>query len=492
MENSALPPNFASDPHRPRYHFMPPSNWMNDPNGPLYHAGRYHLFYQHNPRAAAWGDYDNSVPAVPPPSDISWGSMHWGHAVSTDLVNWRHLPIALTPSPDGPDKNGCFSGCAVVNEGTPTLIYTGVSPECQCLAVSHDGMRTWQKDARNPIIAGPPPGWQGTDFRDPCVWQEGDEWFMLIGAGVQDSGGAALLYRSDDLIHWTYMHPFCLGDRSVNGEIWECPDLFTLGAKSALLVSPIPLGKTLSLLGIYRERRFIVESQSVVDYGDYYAAKSFEDGEERRILWGWVPEGRSVEAQKRAGWAGAMSLPRILSLRPDGTVGQRPAPEFHGQRHLHRSMRGVTLNADGPALFPEYGVHGAALEIVAQFAPGAARQVGLTIRRAPDRSEQTHIYYDAVRQLLVADRNQASLDPDTARHEQSGPLHMDPSELLTLHVFVDNSLVEVYANGRACLTTRIYPTRRDSLQFAAYGVGGPATLTRIDAWAIYPAKFEGP
>src|SRR5579871_1584310 len=207
MDNFAALPNFANDPHRPRYHFMPPANWMNDPNGPIYVDGRYHLFYQHNPRAAAWGDYDNSVPAAPPPPDVVWGSMHWGHAVSTDLVNWRHLPIALTPTPDGPDKNGCFSGCAVIHEGVPTLLYTGVSPECQCLAVSHDGLLTWQKDARNPVIAGPPAGWTRTDFRDPCVWQEGDEWLMLIGTGIKDVGGAALLYRSDDLIHWRYLHP---------------------------------------------------------------------------------------------------------------------------------------------------------------------------------------------------------------------------------------------------------------------------------------------
>ncbi len=468
---------------------MPPANWMNDPNGPIYYNGRYHLFYQHNPRSATWGDYDNNIPSASPPAGVTWGSMHWGHAVSTDLVNWQHLPIALTPTPAGPDKNGCFSGSAVIHDGTPTLVYTGVSPECQCLAVSHDGMRTWQKDPRNPVIAGPPSGWTRTDFRDPCVWQEGDDWLMLVGTGIKNVGGAALLYRSDDLATWQYLYPFCMGESAINGDIWECPDFFPLGKKSVMLVSPIPLRKTLCLIGTYRDRRFSVESQSALDYGDYYAAKSFEDGEERRIVWGWVWEGRSAEAQKRAGWAGAMALPRMVTLRPDGTAGQQPAPEFHALRHQHRSARSVPLTADGIALFPDYRQQAATLEIIAQFHPGTAQQVGLVIRRSPDGSEQTRIYYDAGRQLLMADRSRVSLDQDTDHDSQSGPLALAPAETLTLHVFLDNSLVEIFANGRACLTTRIYPTRHDSLEFAPYAVGGPASLTRIDAWALYPARF---
>src|SRR5215212_10152948 len=94
----------AADHHRPKYHFLPRANWMNDPNGPIYWKGRYHMFYQHNPRGAFWG------------------SMHWGHAVSTDMIHWRHLPIALAPTPGGPDKDGVWSGCVVDNDGVPTVL----------------------------------------------------------------------------------------------------------------------------------------------------------------------------------------------------------------------------------------------------------------------------------------------------------------------------------------------------------------------------------
>src|SRR5699024_8819003 len=106
----------------------PPANWMNDPNGLIQYRGLYHLFYQHNPNGALWG------------------TMHWGHAVSTDLVHWRHLPIALAPDPDGPDADGCYSGVVVVHDGIPTLVYTGVRGKDQlaCLATSADvDLATW-------------------------------------------------------------------------------------------------------------------------------------------------------------------------------------------------------------------------------------------------------------------------------------------------------------------------------------------------------------
>src|SRR6476620_4558988 len=116
--DSALRARLAADPLRPQFHLLPASNWMNDPNGPIYWKGKYHMFFQYNPNAAVWGD------------------MHWNHAVSEDMVYWKHLPIALAPTPGGPDKDGCFTGSIVVEKGVPTMLYTGVNPEVQCYATS--------------------------------------------------------------------------------------------------------------------------------------------------------------------------------------------------------------------------------------------------------------------------------------------------------------------------------------------------------------------
>ncbi|MBZ0300671.1 MAG: glycoside hydrolase family 32 protein, partial [Anaerolineae bacterium] len=186
---------FAADPHRPTYHYLPPSNWMNDPNGVIQWQGQYHLFYQYNP--------DGPVHA----------NMHWGHAVSDDLIHWSDLPVALAPTPGGPDAAGCFSGSAIDHNGVPTFVYTGVTGEhyehqVQCLATSADGLLTWQKDARNPVISQvPPEARQTRDFRDPFVWKQGDSWYLLIASRIQDVGGTVFLYQSPDLIHWDYLHP---------------------------------------------------------------------------------------------------------------------------------------------------------------------------------------------------------------------------------------------------------------------------------------------
>ena len=143
------------DPHRPVFHFLPVKNWMNDPNGVIQWNGQYHLFYQYNPHGAFHG------------------TIHWGHAVSSDLVHWRHLPIALTPTPEGLDKDGCWSGCAIDNNGVPTLFYTGVFPQVQCTATSSDDhLLTWQKHPE-PVISAPPqsqtgqPWWRGS----PTGWR---------------------------------------------------------------------------------------------------------------------------------------------------------------------------------------------------------------------------------------------------------------------------------------------------------------------------------
>ncbi|MDQ3856015.1 MAG: glycoside hydrolase family 32 protein, partial [Chloroflexota bacterium] len=166
----ALQRALAADPHRPQYHFLPPSAWLNDPNGLIQWKGRYHLFYQYNPKEPAWG--------VP----------HWGHAVSDDLVHWTDLPTALSPTPGGPDQDGCFSGCAVVHDGVPTIVYTGVRGDAQlpCIAESHDDLVTWEKYVGNPVIAAPPEGLDAVMYRDHSVWQEDGMWYQLVGSGLRD------------------------------------------------------------------------------------------------------------------------------------------------------------------------------------------------------------------------------------------------------------------------------------------------------------------
>jgi beta-fructofuranosidase len=451
---------------------------MNDPNGPLQWKDEYHLFYQYNPNGAFWG------------------TMHWGHARSKDLVHWEHLPIALAPTPGGPDKDGVFSGSAFVNQGVPTLVYTGVNPEVQCLATSLD-MIHWKKFSTNPVIAGPPPGLHLTGFRDPSVWKEGDTWLMTIGAGFKGKGGAVLLYGSKDAIYWDYLHTLCersaflsqpsndwpADDPVATGEMWECPDFFPLGEKYALLIST--QGFVFYLIGSYRNRKFQAEVQGRADLGGHlYAAKSMRDNKGRRILWGWIREARSETAYRAAGWAGVMALPRVLTLRPDGRLGIEPAEELKALRHNHRQMASGSVTRSTSALLEH--VRGDSLEILAEFDPGDAEEFGVRIRGAPDGSEQTSLICSRKERRLYLDGRQSSLSSDAQLGVQGGQFELRPDERLLLQVFLDGSVVEVFANGRACLTERIYPTRADSLGVGLLARGGSARLISMDIWDMRP------
>jgi beta-fructofuranosidase len=463
--------HFPNDPHRPRYHFLPPRNWMNDPNGLIYYKNQYHLFYQHNPGAAKWGD------------------MHWGHAVSPDLLRWAHLPIALKPTPGGYDKDGVFSGCMVVDGDVPTIVYTGTQPEVQAIATStHRQLETWTKWEGNPVISGPPEGLEVTGFRDPFVWREGEDWLMALGSGVKGKGGIVLLYRSPDLRTWEYLHPLAESDDPALGTMWECPNFFPLGGKHVLILSPIPLKKAIYAVGTYENRRFTIERVgSLDDGGHFYAPQVFLDSANRRVMFGWSWEGRSQEAQLASGWAGALTLPRVLSLDSDNSLRTDPHPYC---RRLHRFSRAVKSRPIGPELDAEIAsaqVGGDAGRLDVTITPGDAKQIVLAFYCSSDGKEQTRLIWNQRPGELVVDRAMSSLDASQDKKEYRTPLTLAKNAPLQLTIYFDRSLVEIYAlgtTGTTCLTTRVYPCRKDStgIRVSATGKNLKKTLVREMVW----------
>ncbi len=452
----------AADPQRPRYHVLPPAHWNNDPNGPLFFRGRYHLFYQHNPFAA------------------SWGNMSWGHAVSRDLAHWEHWPIALVPTLRSCDKDGIFSGCCVIHRGVPHILYTGVSPEVQCLATSRDGMKTWKKHPANPLIQSRPPGLELEGFRDPYVWREGRSWYMALGSGFKDRGGAVLLHRSSDLVRWNYLHPLCVGDREESGPMWECPNFFPLGDRHLLCVSPY--GPVLYWLGQYKNHRFSPRTPPLrLDLGDvFYAPNSLGDDQGRRLLWGWVREARPQRACDRAGWSGCLTLPRVLSLEEDGSLRIEPAPELQALRRRHWNFTGEEVGDTAQWL---RRVKGDCLEILAEFAPGGAPVVGFKVRRAPGGAQETEVICDRRRQRLEVVREKSTTARGAVATTVGGPLPLGRGESLCLRLFLDRSVLEVYARGQV-LTTRIYPSRKDALGLDLFARGGKAQLRSLEIWEM--------
>lgn len=472
------PLNENQDPCRPGYHFLPPANWMNDPCGLIQWKGQYHLFYQYNPKAA----YHDLI--------------HWGHAVSDDLVHWTHLPVALVPTPGGPDRDGCWTGCAVDHDGIPTVFYSGVFPQTVCVATSSDDLLTWEKYEGNPIIEAPPHDLRdqtGGHFRDPYVWQEGEHWYLIIASKIKDVGGMVLLYRSQDLIHWEYLHPLMVGDIHKGdpfwtGTMWECPNLIQVGNRHVLLVSiqatPSDHLYTVYHTGKYKAQRFAPEKQGILVYGGcFYAPQVMPLDDGRHVLWGWLKEGRSQRISEWTGWAGVMSLPLVLSLRKDGGVVVEPVPELRALRREHWHLEGLELEPEPFNLLGE--IQGDSLEIVAEFDLEGEAEFGLMLRCSPDGQEQTRIVCRTVQGQLVVERDESSVSPDVERGERTAPVELAAGEPLRLHIFLDRSVLQVFANGgQTCLATRIYPLRPDSLGLGLLLRSGQVKLRSLDVWAL--------
>ncbi len=433
---------FASDLHRPRYHFLPPSNWMNDPNGVIQWKGLYHLFYQHNP------------------TEPLWGNMHWGHAVSDDLIHWRDLPIALAPTPNGADESGCFSGCAVVN-GVPTLVYTATAGtrnevQTQVIATSEDDLLTWKKRSTPVIGDVPPETSQTSDFRDPFVWKEGDTWYMVVGSRIKDVGGVVFLYHSADLVSWEYLSPLLVGDIKRNGVIWECPNFFKLGERWVLIISSHlgnETGTVLYFVGTYENHRFSPEYEGVFDHASLYAPLSFVDDKDRRVLFGWLREPRTDDQLRRAGWSGVQAIPRVLSLDAHNRLNMAVVPELESIRGTHYPADAKVLSGDVTLRLP-----GVSLDIIAGFDPSRGH-CGISFAFASDQSERCEISYDAADQCLRVRNVNAHGKPAHSNRVWEIRHMLDDGESLKLRILLDGSVMEIIANDRTSLSNRIYPSQ---------------------------------
>jgi beta-fructofuranosidase len=467
---------------RPVHHITPERGWLNDPNGLIHRDGRYHVFHQANPHA------------------VTWGTMEWGHVSSPDLVHWTRHATAFAASP-GPDAGGCWSGCIVVDDDVPTAVYTGVErlesgdvTQTLCLARGDAGLHGWRKDPANPVLPGPPEGLSTIGFRDPFVWREGDAWSMVIGCGLTTGDGTILLFSSPDLVEWRCEGPIMSRNASDKepiwtGRMWECPQFLPVGGKHLLVFSvwddkrPPTLHYPVATIGAFDGRTFTPGSWTRFDFGaDCYAPALMQAPDGRILAWGWSWEALSDRAREAQGWAGSLTLPRVVSERKDGGFAVELAEEVAALRGASVEAGGSEL-PDGLTRLPR-PPSADVVDIAARFAVGDAARVGLMVRRSPDGAEQTSISWDAERQWLEIDRTCSSLSNDARRSKDGGPLRLSPGEPLDLRVVVDRSIVEVFANGRVAITERIYPTRDDSIGIGAFADGRGATLEQFAAWEL--------
>lgn len=488
LDHAVSSAGLASDPRRPQYHLLPAANWMNDPNAPIYWRGNYHMFYQYNPNAAVWGD------------------MHWAHAISSDMIHWRHLPVALAPTRGGPDADGCFSGTAVVDGDHVAVLYTGVisAPEneatvrdgihsfkeTQCLAFgSGTYLTTWTK-APQPVIAAPPVGLDVSGFRDPSPWRHGDRWYMVVGSGIRGKHGAVLLYQSTDLRHWEYVHVVASGNGhgadSANpvesGEMWECPELFPLGGKHVLIYST--MGKAFWHVGTLdlKDLIFHSEQQGILDAGLFYAPKTQLDKSGNRILWGWVPESRPVEEYSAAGWAGMMSLPRVLTLGNDGRLRMSVAPET---KELRSRAQTLEIRADeekNQLQIDAMRIESCCGEIVCTVRR-TAEPFELSLSDARDTGGTTDVWITMKYDPAFPGR--VSIDDHAVLLTQSD--HESSSEF---HIYIDGSVVEVLVNKQAAYTKRFYYAGNTERNVRLRWTGKTSSIDSLSIWQLSPISTD--
>ena len=448
-------PHVLGDDHYPQWHLAPVCGLLNDPNGFIYFAGRYHLFYQWNPLAC-----DHRYKG-------------WGHWSSEDLLHWRHEPIALLPEQEY-DRNGCYSGSAVDNDGELTLCYTGNvkfgdggRTAWQCLATQNpDG--TFSK--KGPVLALPE-GYSG-HVRDPKVWRHGDRWYMVLGARDLADRGKVLLFSSFDLKQWINHGEIAgsgLNGLSDGGYMWECPDCFTLDGVRFLSFSPQGVdAQDWKYNNIYQSGYCRLEGDLYGDYElkpfrefdhgfDFYAPQTYLDQQGRRILIGWMgmPDCDYGYPEREYGWTNLLTIPRVLHQR-DGRIFQEPLPELQKLRgeELHMTVQD---SAEQKTDFVYEAENTAGEEMEVQFG-----------------TDGRITWKDGFLSLAFGESG------------QNRPLRRVPLEKLeNLRIFCDTSSIELFANdGEAVFTSRFYADAAAS-QLTVLSAQAEVTL-----WKLHPIQIE--
>jgi fructan beta-fructosidase len=499
-----------SDEYRPGYHFTAPKNWINDPNGLIYHNGTYHLFYQHNPVANVWGN------------------MSWGHATSRDLLTWQHQPLAIPQftHADGKTKTAIFSGSIVVDRGNRNgfcpagttdclvAVYTGNVMEgdtqraqYQNLAYSADNGLTWTQYANNPVL-----DLHTKEFRDPSVswYAPQQKWLMAV---IKPTDHQTAFYESKNLKDWTLLSLF--GPAGDTTRVWECPALVSVPVldeagksvgglqKWVLFVSSgHPQKNYLGMqyfVGNFDGTTFTLDPKNpkpvapavsnVVDWGkDYYAAIPFNDlpapgnGPARPIMMGWLNDWEYANKLPTTPFKGAMSVPRQISLRetPAGYELVQTPLSLQARRGPAFLRKNLIVRGSQPLPFA-----GESYELDADIALGTAGKISLHLLKSG--AEQSVLTYDVATQTLAFDRTKSGKVAFSDRFSSIETMVVKPQNgRLKLHLLVDRSVVEIFANGgQRVLTDLVFPTRHDG-QIELMAEGGQAEYKSLTIWPIKP------
>ena len=489
------------DPYRPGYHFCVPEDngRPGDANGCFYAHGRYHLMYLYNRNGVGFS---------------------WGHISSHDLVHWRHHPDAIGP---GHGDEGCFSGGGFVDDdGTAYLSYWMLWGD-KGIGIARSSDRhydQWQKLEANPVIKSTEWGITETNDEDgnrliygsadpTNIWKKGGKYYILAGnllvlnkygrkpdSPPRFKGDHLYLLESQDLEQWVYKGEFYERNPEWTDDSEDnmCPSFLPLPSRPE---GGAPSGKHLLLfishnkgcqyyIGDYdtKSDRFIPTTHGRMSWIDntYFAPEALVDDKGRQIMWAWLTDNPGHEEAR--GWSGVYGLPRSLWIGEDGTLRMRPVKELETLRGKERTWSNIVLD-DGDTRMLD-GIVGDSCELKITMEPAAAGQCGVKVRASVSGEEETLLYYDTEAKELVFDSTGSGVDG--RRTVERAPFVLKEGEALELHVFVDKSIVEVYANDRQAICRRVYPGRSDSLNVVLFTAGGAVEVAMARAWEMMPSN----
>ena len=494
----------SDDPHRPIYHYVNPENTLNDPNGLCFWQGRWHLFYQ---------GYPPEDPRV-----------HWGHAISDDLIHWRDLPYAIYPDPE----ECCFSGATMVEDDRVIAMYHGTQVGNMVAMSSDPLLLNWEKVTGQAVIPTPPQDGSPQEYTvfDPCIWKKGDYYYSLSAGMLPDGPGgkriaADFLFRSKDLAKWEYLHPFTEDDRfTLVGDDGACPYFWPIGDKWILpFFSHMSGGQY--LLGDYDMERdkFVVTSAGLFNFGastpsGVHAPSATPDDEGGVIIIHNMNPGYPSE-----GWNQIMSLPRRLTLgEREDELNIEPAGDIESVREAHTHIGETVLPPNEEVVLED--VSGNAMELILEIDAADSPMVELNVLRSPNREEYTRISFfkergfrmhrdlpesgallasgspavpkfgaprrvPVMQSIVSLDTSYSSTLPDAlSRPPETAPIVLLDDEPLRLRVFIDKSIVEIFVNDQQCIAARVYPERDDSVGVSLRAQGSSAILKSLDAWQM--------
>jgi sucrose-6-phosphate hydrolase SacC (GH32 family) len=438
--------------------------------------------------------------------------LYWQHASSKDLLNWIHHPPAIIPTFDGSMPRGIFSGDMINDAPVPTIILH-IPNQGTCIYTAEDDeLIRWKPHPANPVIpsTNAPPN---AEIFDPCAWKEGDVYHALVGNKNRSpgyEGDSTSLFRSSDLVKWEYRGPFYKSDRKWTPEYTDCAcaDFYPLGDKHMLLTHVHqPWNHVQYYIGRWDKKteKFLPESHGYMSWpgGLLYGPETLLDDKGRRIFWGVITEAGPA----KNGWENVATLPRVFSLAEDKSLRIEPAQELETLRFNPRKKSNLTIAADGELKLDD--IKGDCLELALEIEPGDAKEFGAKVRCSPDGAEQTAITCVPQKEVLKIELEKSTLDPkvkyrwcrsefaektlkiseqECFTNEQVAPFTLKPGETLQLRIYLDRSVMEVFANGRQCITQRIYPSRSDSLGISLFARGGSVKIKLLNAWDISPTN----